>query len=219
MFGSRIKNLRNAKGLTQEELAKQLGISRSALSLYELEKREPDIDTFKKIASFFGVSTDYLNGSTNNVGNSNVPIIPSEEENPSFFFFFFEEPQIERLKALIKRNEITVKELASHIDVSPQELYALLDGEKSNLSIILKIADFFNVSMDYLLCRSDYEAVINPESEIFDLISYYEDLDRKDRRWIMGQMIDIAKKKSEPNLNPVAASEGLDAELKKAVGK
>lgn len=47
MFGKRIVELRKKLGLTQAELAGTLGISRSALSLYEIEKREPDIETLK----------------------------------------------------------------------------------------------------------------------------------------------------------------------------
>ena len=62
MFGQRIVELRKEQGLTQTEFAKTIGISRSALSLYEIEKREPDLKTLKKMASLFGVSVDYLLG-------------------------------------------------------------------------------------------------------------------------------------------------------------
>ena len=62
MFGERIAEQRKKLGLNQEELAGKIGVSRSALSLYEIDRREPDLETVKKIASLFGVTTDYLLG-------------------------------------------------------------------------------------------------------------------------------------------------------------
>lgn len=61
-LGQRLKYLRMQKNMTQERLAEVIGISRSALSMYELDEREPDIETIIKFADFFQVSTDYLLG-------------------------------------------------------------------------------------------------------------------------------------------------------------
>lgn len=61
-LGERLKYLRLQKGLTQEQLAEIIGISRSALSMYELDQREPDLGTLIKIADYFSVTTDYLLG-------------------------------------------------------------------------------------------------------------------------------------------------------------
>ncbi|MDK2799436.1 MAG: hypothetical protein PWP27_810 [Clostridiales bacterium] len=55
-----IAKLRKEKNLTQHELAKALNLSRSTLSLYEINKNTPDIGTLIKIADFFEVSLDYL---------------------------------------------------------------------------------------------------------------------------------------------------------------
>lgn len=59
-FGARLKALRTKKGLTQSELAKKLGISTSAVGMYEQGRREPDSRLLKKICELFSVSTDYL---------------------------------------------------------------------------------------------------------------------------------------------------------------
>lgn len=59
-IGERLKGLRQSKGLTQSELAQKLGISPSAVGMYEQNRREPDSNTILKICSFFGVSADYL---------------------------------------------------------------------------------------------------------------------------------------------------------------
>ena len=60
MIGKRLKELREDKGLKQEELAKYLSISPSAIGMYETNKREPNDNILLQIADFFNVSTDYL---------------------------------------------------------------------------------------------------------------------------------------------------------------
>jgi transcriptional regulator with XRE-family HTH domain len=63
-YGERIALLREKHGMTQEDLANTLGISRAALSHYETNRREPDHETITKIANHFRVTTDYLLGRT-----------------------------------------------------------------------------------------------------------------------------------------------------------
>ncbi|GIO10565.1 hypothetical protein J19TS2_01200 [Cohnella xylanilytica] len=65
-IGSRISQLREKRGWTQEELSSSLGISRAALSHYEKNRREPDSETLTKVADLFNVSIDYLVGRTDN---------------------------------------------------------------------------------------------------------------------------------------------------------
>lgn len=55
-------DLRKAAGISQYELARRVKLSRSALGNYEQGEREPDFDTTKKLADFFGVSVDHLLG-------------------------------------------------------------------------------------------------------------------------------------------------------------
>ncbi len=54
--------LREKAGLTQEQLAMQIGLSKSAISQYENQERIPSPIVVIKIASIFHVSTDYLFG-------------------------------------------------------------------------------------------------------------------------------------------------------------
>ena len=63
-IGEKISRERRLNGLTQEGLAKKVGISRSALSHYEKDRREPDYETLDELADFFEVSTDFLLGRT-----------------------------------------------------------------------------------------------------------------------------------------------------------
>lgn len=61
-FGSRLKQLRQARSITQKELAKRLGLTKSVISAYETDIRTPSFDTLLHIAAFFNVTTDYLLG-------------------------------------------------------------------------------------------------------------------------------------------------------------
>ncbi|QDY85898.1 helix-turn-helix transcriptional regulator [Paenibacillus polymyxa] len=63
-YGTRIAELREHKGLKQEELAQSLGITRAALSHYEKNRRKPDFETLTKLADIFEVTIDYLVGRT-----------------------------------------------------------------------------------------------------------------------------------------------------------
>lgn len=59
-IADRIQTLRKARGISQEELADRVGVSRQAVSKWESEQSLPDIDRIIALSEFFGVTTDYL---------------------------------------------------------------------------------------------------------------------------------------------------------------
>ena len=59
-FGEKLLELRNSKGMTQEELAEALFVSRTAISKWEAGRGYPSIDSLKEISKFFSVSIDEL---------------------------------------------------------------------------------------------------------------------------------------------------------------
>ena len=61
-FATNLAYYRKRAGLSQEGLAKALGISRSALSNYEQGRREPDFEIEEKIADYFNVDLNTLRG-------------------------------------------------------------------------------------------------------------------------------------------------------------
>lgn len=74
-IGKRIKELRKAAGMTQSELASRLGISASAVGMYEQGRREPDSNIMVKLCTVFDVSGDYLLGNTDlNDSKTNVEV-------------------------------------------------------------------------------------------------------------------------------------------------
>ena len=62
IVGSRLKERREELGFTQERLGKELGLSKSAISLYEHEKRNPNLETVIELMYILGISADYLLG-------------------------------------------------------------------------------------------------------------------------------------------------------------
>lgn len=60
----KIKTLRNAKGLTQEQLAEAVGTTRATLAGYETGRRNPRLPDLQKFAEFFGVGLDYFGVAT-----------------------------------------------------------------------------------------------------------------------------------------------------------
>lgn len=61
-FGKRVKELRQRAGLTQQQLAERVLVSKAAISNYELYERNPSPEILIKLARVFHVSTDYLLG-------------------------------------------------------------------------------------------------------------------------------------------------------------
>ena len=59
-LGEKIQTLRKQKGLSQEQLAEKITVSRQAVSKWELSESFPDVDNIVQLSNIFDVSTDYL---------------------------------------------------------------------------------------------------------------------------------------------------------------
>lgn len=75
-FGERLINLRKQKGMSQEELAEELNMTRQTISKWELGVSTPDMESLKNISNLFGISVDELisnneSTNTNNTINNN----------------------------------------------------------------------------------------------------------------------------------------------------
>ena len=66
-FAKRLKSIREAAELTQEQLANELKVSRGAISYYEKGERTPDIEFLYSVSEFFDLPFDYLLGFTDNI--------------------------------------------------------------------------------------------------------------------------------------------------------
>ncbi|GHU85700.1 hypothetical protein FACS1894198_4040 [Clostridia bacterium] len=60
MVGNKLRILRQQYNMTQRQLAHRLGISTSAVGMYEQGRREPDHEMLLSLCKLFGISVDYL---------------------------------------------------------------------------------------------------------------------------------------------------------------
>ena len=79
-LSDRIQNLRKAKGLSQEELAEALDVSRQAVSKWESGQSSPDLDKIVQLSEYFEVSTDHL------LKGAELPAGDNEGLNTAFIF-------------------------------------------------------------------------------------------------------------------------------------
>ena len=89
-FGERLRNHRKQNKLTQEQLAKEIGVAKPTIAGYERNSREPDLPKIINIAKALGVSVDELLGisvtdvptsKTQQSGHANNQE-PEQKENP-----------------------------------------------------------------------------------------------------------------------------------------
>lgn len=76
-IADRIRDLRHAHGLSQQELADKIGVSKSSINMYERGDRIPRSNVQEALADYFNVDLDYLTGrserTTRLVGSAEVP--------------------------------------------------------------------------------------------------------------------------------------------------
>lgn len=107
IFGERLKALREELGFDQKEMGKKLNLSASAYGYYEQGRNEPSLETLKKIAQTFKVSTDYLLGLSNTESH---PVIYSVSDEVLL--------SEQELKAIRKMKELS---LLKEISKEPNE--------------------------------------------------------------------------------------------------
>lgn len=140
---NRLKELRQKNNLTLEKLGQKVNIPKNTLSRYESGKREPKIETWKKLADYFNVSTSYLMGlNSNSFGN--------------------------RIKELRIKNGLSQGNLAEKIGVKANTICQYEKGKRHpNNEIWQKLADCFNVSIPSARGEIDTELIAKIAKMIF----------------------------------------------------
>jgi transcriptional regulator with XRE-family HTH domain len=140
----RLYELRNSHGITQKQLAEAIGVTIRTITNYENGSRKPDIDTLIAIADYFRVSLDYLCGLTDDVEKRGEIVYPQFAG---------------RLQELRKSKNLDIWAFAELFDISARNYAGYEIGETMpDLPVIAMFADYFDVSLDYLVGRSDNPA-------------------------------------------------------------
>ena len=114
-FGEKIQALRKQAGLSQENLAEKLDITRQTVSKWELDQSTPELGYIAKLADLYNVSTDYLirddaqpleNKNISEVDYPNEGIIEKKAEIPAKSPIKPEQSKLEHLKPEINNTEV-----------------------------------------------------------------------------------------------------------------
>ena len=95
-FSETLSRLRRERGLTQAELGARLGISKSAVSMYECGNREPELDLLEKMADVFGVSVNAL------LGRAEDELVNADPELTEYLEQLRDRPELRMLFSLTK---------------------------------------------------------------------------------------------------------------------
>ena len=76
MLGKRIRELRNARGISQAKLGHEFNLTQQAIAKREKEVAEPDSENISRLANYFGVTTDYLLGESD-IPNQKIELPPN----------------------------------------------------------------------------------------------------------------------------------------------
>lgn len=122
---NRIKELRESRNVSQEELATVLDTTQQSISLYESGKREPKLEAWQQLADYFGVSVPYLQGFEIQVPN--------------------------RLKELRIKRKLTLDDIETKTGIKRGTYSNYENGNtEPKLEMWQELAHFFNVSVPYI---------------------------------------------------------------------
>lgn len=131
-FSSNLEWIRKKKNLTQEELAKELGIGQQGIAHYESGKREPTLNGLIRIAKVLEVSIDDL---------------LTKDLRPMGSILSM------NLRYLRKRNKYTQEDMTKLLGYKDKSSYCLIENGVTQISVnnLVNIAEFFDITVDDLL--------------------------------------------------------------------
>lgn len=99
-MGDRLRALRLQKKISQGEVARFIGITRSAYSHYEINNRQPVYDTLIKLSAYFDVSLDYIIGGSASTTKPESPDVPETNEVLALLRHMNQEQRMQSIRLL-----------------------------------------------------------------------------------------------------------------------
>lgn len=127
-----LKYLREQRGLSQRAFSEEIGLSGSAVGMWETGERKPDIEMIIRLAEYFGVTLDDL------VLRDLRPPIPKYAEN---------------IRYLRLGHGMTQEQIGELLALKNKNSLSLIEAGKNGISVenLEKMADFFGVTLDQLV--------------------------------------------------------------------
>ncbi|MBQ8424902.1 MAG: helix-turn-helix transcriptional regulator [Clostridia bacterium] len=138
-FQERLQELLEDAEINRLQLSKIIGVDHSTINGYFNKNYYPQLDIAIKIVKYFKCSLDYLFGFSNNKNNEN-------HNNLEFF---------ENLNKLINDSNLSLRKIFKDIKISLSNYFRWRDGTAPKTIIIIEIAKYFNVGLDYLVGNVD----------------------------------------------------------------
>ena len=189
---NRIKELRERKGIGQKELAEKIKVTQQTISLYENGSREPRLETWQKLADFFGVSVPYLQGIQPNYTQNDIFKILNNNyfnsDNNSFDIhqileeIFTFSPHIPKLDSLFSKDEI--EKFTYNVQKYWQKYFSFLTNHKliqmfyelpvsPQADLVLK-ERVFSLLKDHVILITETPLSQNYEDSLQDYISTFD---------------------------------------------
>lgn len=152
---NRIKELRQLKGWSQQDLGNYLNVQKSAISKYENGKISLTGETIEKLVELFDVTSDILLGIENN-----VPILESSIKSSSFDYTDSKYPPNvsqfisigEKIRIILTHEGIRQKDLAKELNISPSTLNGYITGYRMpDIHTLNRIANVLGYPTSYFL--------------------------------------------------------------------
>ncbi len=161
-FEEKLKDARKQQGLTQEDMAEKLCVSRAAVAKWESGKGMPDIENLRKIAGLLGVSIDYLLDDGNKLDFS----VMREEISLDRYHYDRKKANCPRLPQKTGKKDMIVSEKYPNAEIWPLlAKQVLTKAEKSDwlgrgsYRLIFGVPDFINgiknLNKEFYLVKTD----------------------------------------------------------------
>lgn len=156
MIGTQLRKRRIQLGLTQQQLADKLGVTKGGLSAYEMDKVSPSVEKLIKLTNILGVSIEYLYGNEDIPSNTEEALTDIDRSSKVYKkLATIADRQMGIGSQIIKlRTEhgISPEELALKLDITEDMLTKFeKDLKYPTYEILVKMAQVFNVSTEELL--------------------------------------------------------------------
>ena len=162
IFSERLKELREEKHLTQQELADKVGISRVGYGYWEKGKREPNFDKIKLLARYLDTSVGYLLGEVDDKRNSYAILNSLAEINKSMDEILNRIPNnnfiSSNLRRLREEKGLTIEDVEKALSSRGKYLDWELGVSEPSLESTVDIANYFHVNVSSLFSEKIYKS-------------------------------------------------------------
>ena len=174
-FGERLREIRKAKKLSQNDLAEMLGMTKQMVSSYELNQRSPRLEMVRKYADKLGVPVDYLLGDTDAEAISKE-LWTGKREKP--FYKIFIEITYDKMgldiPGVVQKTGLTDRQVRTII--TRQMKVAPLD-------LALQLSDTLNVPLEVWLGVKNYSPT-ELSADAYEVARAYDRADLKSRNMV-----------------------------------